>query len=127
MVVIDTIYRKVKEVNIMEENKNKQKEMYDVEYDMDDVQVLSVDGALVDINEEVGRLLFFHELPVVEIRRKNGAKQHFRKKCKVELRMTASQLREVAKLIAVQILCFESEKQQTVVRNQETAPQAMFA
>jgi hypothetical protein len=115
------------EVDIMEENKNKQKEMYDVEYDMDDVQVLSVDGALVDIGEEIGRLLFFHELPVVEIQRENVAKQHFRKKCKVELRMTASQLREVAKLIAIQILCFESEKQQTVVRNQETAPQTMFA
>lgn len=111
----------------MEEKKKEQKEMYDVEYDMDDVQVLSVDGALVDIGEEIGRLLFFHEMPVVEIQRKNGAKQHFRKKCKVELRMTASQLRGIAKLIAAQVLCFESEKQQTVVRNQETAPPAMFA
>ena len=109
----------------MEKKKKEQKDVYDVEYDTRDVQIMSVDGALADIDNEQGRLLFFHEIPVIET--ENGAKRHYRKKCKVELRMTSSQLKEVAKLIAVQILCFESEKQQTVVRSHDTASQLMFA
>ena len=105
----------------MEKEKKQKEKMYDVEYDARDVQMISIDGA--DI--EIGRLLFFHELPTIET--EDGAKYHYRRKCSVDLRMTTTQLRRIARLIAAQILCFESEKQQVAVQCQKPAPQEMFA
>ena len=104
-------------------------ETYNVTYDIADLQVLSVDGVLADLNKEEGRLLFFYNLSSVETEDNGEGNQNMINKCLVELRMSKSTFMQIADAIARKLLSFVSEEK-PITSNEfikKDAPQTMFA
>lgn len=104
--------------------KNK-KELIKMNYDLSDLQVMSVDGALVKITEYGGSLLFFHLLPAISTKPELDEDARVIGKCVVELRMDKNTLSKMIHDIARNISTFESKNQpQTPIR--KDVPSSMF-
>jgi hypothetical protein len=101
------------------------KNKVEMNYDLSELQVISVDGALVKITEYGGSLLFFHFLPAISSKPELDDNASFVGKCVVELRMSKSTLSKMIHDITKNISMFESGNQpQTSI--QKDAPSSMF-
>jgi len=105
------------------------KEFSEVNYDISDLQVMTVDGALVKITEQSGSLLFFHVLPAITTKRELDENNSLVGRCLVELRMSKDTLNKIMDDIANNILAFDSEKQenQPKTMSKKDTPPGMFA
>ena len=102
------------------------KELSGVSYDISDLQVMTVDGALVRITEQSGSLLFFHFLPAIPTKDEDKS---ILSKCVVELRMSKNVLKKIIYDLFENISAFESEKQENKSKTltQKDVPTEMFA
>lgn len=105
------------------------KESHKVCYDLSDLQVMVIDGAMVKITENSGSLLFFHLLPAISTEENPKGNEDIVGKCVVELRMSFDTLNEIAYNIARNIASHEPEKTevQKTKTSQKGAPATMFA
>ena len=105
------------------------KEFHKVSYDLSDLQIMIIDGALVKITENSGSLLFFHFLPAISSDENSKFADNLVGKCVVELRMSKDTLNKIVHDIARNIASYEPEKTeiQTTKTSQKDAPATMFA
>lgn len=103
-------------------------ELGDVKFDITELQVLSVDGVLVDINIEEGRLLFYTTGPSIKVKDNKEEDQSSINKCRVELRMPTSTLVDIVHTIAEDLLFFMLETKKKISNDsiKEEPPQMMF-
>ena len=98
---------KKKSSNIFQSSK-KINNLYTGTYDLNDIMVLAVDGCLVHVDQEQGRLIFFHSIPTLSLNNcKNEKKLN---KCTIELRMTSTTLKIINEIIRLEIQACENEQ-----------------
>lgn len=84
------------------------KDIYDAEYDLSQLQIVTVDGIFPFIDAEEARLLFFHNIPSVSIH--NDEKERNLNKCLVEIRITISTLKMIIEILNYELKCLEQNQ-----------------
>ena len=87
-------------------NKTSFHKLYDAEYDLSNMQIISVDGALPYVDEQEARLLFFHNIPNIENNKPENGK--LLNRGLVEVRMSNFTLKRILGTIIAEIQYFEN-------------------
>ena len=80
-----------------------EEESCDVKYDTSELKIFSIDGALVHLDTQEGRLLCFVCYPDVESNGSEKGKPDIYNKCLCEIRCTAATLRYIANSLVEEI------------------------